>query len=158
MPSTYYLSISTSLVEQIGCLNHDCFTQFKIQQGKGAQNLVFPLVFHVHCRSVPNWTSRLRSNVFRPDQSEQRFLYGQDKHLLFTTKTAYYTGLHCLLCEGCLRYSCAELRTENAKPSSYCSGRDFVDYSFLIYFFPQHSLSQHKAGINKQEEEICLYF
>lgn len=45
------------------------------------------------------WRWRLWSNT--PDESDQRILCGQDKHLPFITVVAYYTGLYNLLCEGC---------------------------------------------------------
>lgn len=117
--------------------------------------------------SAQNWTSRSWSNASTPDQSDQRILYGQDKHLPFITEVAYYMGLRRLPVKTALWYSQAELRTKKCKAIILLQGKkDFVDYIYFIYFFwyfffsppSSQKCGSTKAWISKQQQEICLYF
>lgn len=115
--------------------------------------------------SAQNWTSGSWSNASTPDQSDQRILYGQDKHLPFITEVAYYMGLRRLPVKTALRYSQAELRAKKCKAIILLQGKkDFVDYIFffwyIFFYSPPSSLKcgSTKAWISKQQQEICLYF
>lgn len=143
-------------MEQIGCLKHNSVAHCKKQKRKGhseestslpqkrasysveffhsvSSDLSSESLFCCESRQVSTeQTSRLWSNVATPDPSDQKILYGQDKHMPFIIEVASSV-------KATLWYGWVELRTENVKPSSHWKERETLwitgFYIYIFFFF-----------------------